>query len=116
VSLRRITTVVATFVVALGVAVAVPVSQLRTISFKTWCCCGDPAHCHCPKKKPSHSTQPSMTRCHHTSVPIVAPDAPSFTATEVALVTAPARAAAVIVPTIPAPQAPPAPPRPDAPS
>jgi hypothetical protein len=80
VSIRGALAAVATFVVAVVVALAVPVSQLRTVSTVVTCCCPDPTHCHCPDHKADHSKDPSMRACHKTQHVTVAPQAPEFVA------------------------------------
>lgn len=89
--IRRIAAAASTVLVAIVVALAVPVSQLRTFSVVTACCCPDPAHCHCPDHQPDHSKRSSMHACHKSSHEIVSPQAPAFTPPEVALAAAPAR-------------------------
>lgn len=115
-SLRRVATAASTAVVALVVALAVPVSQLRTISVVITCCCPDPATCHCPDHKPDRGHQPSIRACHRTSHEAVAPEAPAFTAPQLALVAAPVRIAPAVFAMPSTPHAAPSPARPDAPS
>jgi hypothetical protein len=116
VSLRRIATAASTIAIAIVVALAVPVSQLRTQWIAKSCCCPDPAKCHCPDHKPERGTQPSMRACHNTTHTIVAPDAPGFTAVAMVEIAAPARIALVAVSTLGQPHAPPPREQPDAPS
>lgn len=110
--LRRATTAIATIFVAIVVALAVPVSQLRTISIVTTCCCPDPAKCHCPDHKPDHSGNPSIRACHKSSHETVAPQLPSFSPPEVAIAIPAPRvapsmiAAATLPPEAPAPDEP----------
>ena len=78
---------------AICVVLTLPVSQLRTVSITTTCCCPDPANCHCPDHKPDHSGQPAVRACHRTKHEVVAPEAPSFTSPEVAIAIAPPRVA-----------------------
>lgn len=113
--LRRAITWISTAMVAIAVALAVPVSQLRTITVIKSCCCPDPARCHCPDHKPD-SDQPSMRACHSTEREIVAPQLPAFTPPALAIVAVPARAVVAIDHAVPAPHPAPAPTRPDAPS
>jgi hypothetical protein len=114
---RRIAAQVATVLVAILVALAVPVSQLRTVWVAKVCCCPDPDHCHCPdaghKTDPS---EPSMRPCHNTQQVMVAPQLPAFQppAVAVALVVTPVTAA--VEHAIPVPHPAPLPARPDAPS
>ena len=103
---------VATVVVAL----AVPVSQLRTIDVVTTCCCPDPSRCHCPDHKADHSGQPAMRACHRSQHELVSPQAPNFVAPELVLAAPPALPAAPIVIALADPHAAPPPQRPDAPS
>ena len=79
-SIRGALSVAATFIVAVVVALAVPVSQLRTVSTIVTCCCPDPSHCHCPDHKADHSKDPSIRACHKTQHDTVAPQAPTFVA------------------------------------
>jgi hypothetical protein len=63
--------------VALVVAVALPVSQLRTHVTIHKCCCPDPSNCHCPKdKKAPVDGSPSIAACHSQDTTIVSPGAP----------------------------------------
>ncbi|MEO7731288.1 MAG: hypothetical protein ABIY55_09970 [Kofleriaceae bacterium] len=106
----------ATVVVAVVVALAVPVSQLRTVSIIRTCCCPDPDSCHCPDHTPDSSTQPSMRACHNSERAIVAPELPAFQAPAVAIVATPALVVIALEHAVVTPH--PAPPlnRPDAPS
>jgi hypothetical protein len=83
--MRRAWTAAATFVVALVVALAVPVAQLRTDRVVIDCCCPDPSNCHCPDHNPDHSSQPAMRDCHRTRHQLVSPQAPAFVASRVAI-------------------------------
>ncbi len=116
VSLRRVATAAATCVVALVVALAVPVSQLRTVTFVHECCCPDPANCHCPKPKAGHDAVPTMRACHESNRAIVAPTLPAFSAPERSLMPPPACADVAVVAELAEPHAAPPPARPDAPS
>jgi hypothetical protein len=113
---RRALAGASTIVVAILVALAVPVSQLRTISIIKTCCCPDPSDCHCPDHKADPSQQPSMRACHNTERAIVAPELPAFRAPAITIAQAPAVAAARVAPPIAAPHPAPPPTRPDAPS
>jgi hypothetical protein len=115
VTLRRLAATASTLLVAIVVALAVPVSQLRTFSIETTCCCPDPAHCHCPDHQPDHGPS-SMRMCHKTSHEVVSPDAPALAVPELAMAVEAPRVTARPVWTIAEPHAPPAPARPDAPS
>ena len=114
--IRRLARAAATVLVAIVVALAVPVSQLRTRYVVTTCCCPDPSHCHCPDHKGDHSKLPSMRACHKESHELVAPQLPTFDAPVIAIVRGPDRVAIAIAAPIAAPHASPAPRRPDAPS
>jgi hypothetical protein len=116
VSLRRVVTAAATFMVAIVLAICVPVSQLRTVATKTECCCPDPDHCKCPDHKPDKSGQSQMRACHKTSQQFVSPEAPAFEAIEIAVANVPAPVAIEAAFTHAAPHPAPAPQRPDAPS
>lgn len=102
--------------VALLVALAVPGSQLRTVSIVKECCCPDPSSCHCPDHKPDPSSQPSMRACHNSERAIVTPQLPAFSAPAVATAAAPVALGPALVSSIPAPHVAPPTPRPDAPS
>jgi len=104
-----------TTLVALVVAFAVPVSQLRTVLVTHECCCPDPEDCHCPKEKPDAPAQPTMKACHSTTQVVVSPEAPSIETPEV-VVPAPAVIATTTSFSLPAPHESPAPARPAAPS
>ena len=114
--LRRAALATATLVVAVLVALAVPVSQLRTFSLVTTCCCPDPADCHCPPAPHDDGRHATMKRCHNTLQDIVASATPSVVPPTLAAVPAPLRVAAVLPAPMAQPHAPPAPARPDAPS
>ncbi len=109
-------TAAATFVVAIAVALSVPVSQLRTITIVTECCCPDPSNCHCPDHKPDSSKQSSLRACHRTAHDIISPEAPAFVAPQLAFAAAPQRAAEPAILALADPHAAPAPARPDVPS
>ena len=114
--LRRAFAWVSTVAVAIVVALALPVSQLRTVAIIKACCCPDPSRCHCPDHQPEPSGQPTMRACHNTERAIHGAQLPAFEAPAIAV--APAPVAAVIVPParLPAPHPAPHPARPDAPS
>jgi hypothetical protein len=117
VRIRRALVAVATFVVAIGCALAVPLAQLRTFHVEVKCCCPDPDDCHCPTEKQHRSSDgASMRVCHHSDQQIVAPQTPSFTAPAAIASGAPARAIVAIALPHDEPHPAPAPRRPDAPS
>ncbi|MEO8552157.1 MAG: hypothetical protein ABI678_19400, partial [Kofleriaceae bacterium] len=63
--IRRIATAAATVWVAIVVALALPVSQLRTVTtVNEKCCCPDPASCHCPPHSKDAPGCPQMKTCH----------------------------------------------------
>jgi hypothetical protein len=101
---------------AIVVALGVPVSQLRTADNYVTCCCPDPAHCHCPDHKPDHSGQPKMGTCHRVQHELVSPEAPTVAMTEIAFAHAPTRLAPRNVIPLHAPHALPPPADPDGPS
>jgi len=101
--------------VAIAVALAVPVSQLRTVTVIKSCCCPDPANCHCPDHKPDPS-QPAMRVCHNSERAIIAPVLPAFRAPVVAVAVIPEVAVIELAHDVPSPHPAPPPARPDAPS
>jgi len=116
VRVRRFASYASTIVVAIVVALAVPISQLRTISVVASCCCPDPSNCHCPDHKPDHCPQSSMNACHRSQQTTVAPQLPAFEPPVLVATLAPVRP--VVPPAFFAslPHDPPSPARPDAPS
>jgi hypothetical protein len=64
---------------AIVVALAVPVAQLQTNAVVTTCCCPDPGRCHCPDHKADHGDGPSLRACHRTSQDLVRSQLPVFT-------------------------------------
>jgi hypothetical protein len=78
VTVRRAASHIATMIVAVCIALAMPVSQLRMSYVVVTCCCPDPTNCHCPHEKPDPSKCPGMRPCHRTNHEIVMPSAPSF--------------------------------------
>ena len=103
--IRRAAIAVATYVAAIVVVLAVPVSELQTFSITTTCCCPDPTKCHCPDHKPDHGKQPSIRACHRSQHESVAPQLPSFSPPEVAFAIAPPRVVTVAIAAPPAPHA-----------
>jgi hypothetical protein len=103
--------------VAIIVAIAMPVSQLRTVeTVSEKCCCPDPAHCHCPPQSKDPSKAPQLKNCHRISHDVVSPVAPSFTPATIALALPEARVLELPQIEPAAPHAAPASRRPDAPS
>ena len=107
---------IATCVAAIVVALAVPVSQLRTIDVVTSCCCPDPTNCHCPHSQTDPSKPTSLGACHRTQHEIVSPEAPAFVPTEVVAIAPPVRAPLPVIAALPEPHAAPPLARPAAPS
>jgi hypothetical protein len=105
-----------TVVVAILVALAVPVSQFRSVSVIKACCCPDPDNCHCPDHEKASPSQPTIRACHNTEHAVIAPQLPAFTAPVVGAVAAPVVAVLAVDPSIAAPHPAPPPTRPDAPS
>jgi hypothetical protein len=105
-----------TAMVAIVVALAVPVSQLRVASAGEACCCPDPDSCRCSDHEADPSSQPSLRACHNPAPVIVAPELPAFSAPAIAVALAPAPAIAVVEHAVQAPHPAPPPRRPDAPS
>jgi hypothetical protein len=97
--------VVLRLLLAIAVALTVPVSQLRTVAIVTECCCPDPAQCHCPDHGKDHSTQPSMRACHRTQHEAMSPQLPSFSPPQIALAIAPPRTLVRALAAMPAPHA-----------
>ena len=106
----------ATLVVAIGVALALPVSQLRLVSVIKECCCPDPQRCHCPDHKPDPAGGPSVRACHNTQHLVVSPEAPAVHAAVAVAAPIPVRTVVAIARVLPAPHPAPAPARPAAPS
>ncbi len=102
--------------VAVVVALALPVSQLRAVAIFESCCCPDPAYCQCPDHAPESSSQPAMRACDTSERVVVAPQLPAFHAPAIVVAAAPAVVAIVLDHAIVAPHEAPPPTRPDAPS
>jgi hypothetical protein len=102
--------------VAVVVALAVPVSQLRTVAIHHSCCCPNPDNCHCPDHKPDASGKTQIRACHSTTQIIVAPQAPAFMEPVLAMADAPARTLEAATHVMTDPHDAPPPRRPDAPS
>ena len=116
VSLRKLFAAASTVVVAIVLAICVPVSQLHTVGTKVECCCPDPEHCKCPDHQPDDSHQPSMRACHKTQHIYVAPVLPAFLPPVIEIAIVPDVVASAPVISLPAPHPAPSPRRPDAPS
>ena len=116
VSLRQLVTAASTIVVAIVLAISVPVSQLHTVATQTECCCPDPDQCKCPDHNGDESTQPMMRACHKTQQQFVAPVLPAFVPPAIEIVVALEEVAFEPAFKHSAPHPAPAPRRPDAPS
>jgi len=116
VTLSRLGHAVSTIAVAVVVALAVPVSQLRTVVIVHACCCPDPDNCHCPDHKSDPGKQPAIGACHKTSHAFAAPAPAGFVAPVIATDAPAARIAIAIVARLDRPHAPPAPDDPAGPS
>jgi len=106
-------TAATTILVAIALAVLVPVAQLKTTVEKTPCCCPNPKTCKC---KHGDSSTPSMRACHQTTPEAAQGSLPEFIPPTLIDVVAPSRALVAIVSPLPEPHPAPAPRRPDAPS
>ena len=116
VTLHRLVSAASTLVVAIVLAICVPVSQLRTATHETECCCPDPDQCKCPDHQPDKSTQSKMRACHKTTQSFVAPVSPAFVPPQIVLAARPEVVAITAAFSLPAPHPSPLPRRPDAPS
>ena len=116
VGLRQLVTAASTIVVAIVLAISVPVSQLHTVGVQTQCCCPDPDDCKCPGHDADGAPQSQMQACHKTQREFVSPVLPAFVppALELAVALEPVTFEPVFVHDVPHPA--PAPRRPDAPS
>jgi hypothetical protein len=103
-------------IVAVIVMIAVPVSQLRTISVQTECCCPDGVKCHCSDHKDVPTGQASIKECHKKTNILASPSSPDI-AKPVAIAAAPSseRILALEFP-LTSPHGPPNPARPPGPS
>lgn len=113
-SVRRAATWISTAVVAIVVALALPVSQLRLVTVIASCCCPDPDRCHCPDHGPD-GEDTSIQQCHRSADTLESAAAPAVAlAPRVELV--PVRAATVVHHVVPQPHASPVGERPRGPS
>lgn len=109
-------TAASTFIVAVVLALCVPVSQLTTVSDRSECCCPDPSKCQCPDHEEEGPLQTSMQACHKQGPKAIASQATAFLPPVIPSVDAPIVLAPPIAHPLPAPHPAPAPRRPDAPS
>lgn len=102
--------------IAVLVALAMPVSQIRTVSIVARCCCPDPAKCHCPDHSTDSDGPPTLRPCYRSEHVVVAaaPLATAPSAIECPDLTA--QASPVLFDEPKAPHAAPPPARPAAPS
>lgn len=113
--LRRIATAASTIVVAIVLALFVPVAQLQTVAEAPTCCCPNPKTCKCHEHK-SGESGPTMRACKQSPDAVAPTTLSAFVPPAVAV----AIAAAIIVSdahiALADPHPEPAPRRPDAPS
>jgi hypothetical protein len=102
--------------VVLALLAALPVSQLRLLSYIVDCCCPDPDHCSCPDHPSAQGTHSKMVPCHKTVDTLESAGTPSFTPGFVITELVPARALVSIHHTYATPHEPPSLERPSAPS
>jgi hypothetical protein len=98
------------------VALAVPVSQLRTVSVVSECCCPDPDNCHCPDHGKSLPSQTTIKQCHRSTDLAIGSSLPEFSPPSAVVVSPPARRVAFAEFRLCLPHPPPSPARPAAPS
>jgi hypothetical protein len=105
VTARRYASPIATLLVAICVALAVPVSQLRMSYVTVECCCPDAARCHCPDQKPDPSKCPAMRTCHKWEHVTTIPSPPAFARSEAVVAIVQPRVIRVerSVPSVPSP-------------
>jgi hypothetical protein len=115
VSIRRAVTAASTIVVAVVLALCVPLSQLQTARVVPDCCCPDPDKCKCPDHDPMPDV-PSMRACHKNLPDVVTTSLAAFIAPILPSTIEPARVALLVLHGLDSPHRPPAPRRPDAPS
>jgi hypothetical protein len=114
--LRRIATAASTIVVAIVLAVFVPVAQLRTVAEAPPCCCPSPKQCKCPDHKSGDSGPPTMRACKQTPDAVVQAQLSVFVPPSIAIAIAPAILVSEAHVALADPHPEPAPRRPDAPS
>jgi hypothetical protein len=102
--------------VAVIVMIALPVSQLRTVSVYVECCCPDPTRCHCPESGKPVPGQSTMNDCHKSSQVIASSAASELQGPAPLAVPSPARRTLAIEFPVRLPHEPPNPARPSAPS
>jgi hypothetical protein len=104
------------FMVAVTVMLAVPISQLRMVTVRTACCCPDPDNCHCPDHGKHTPGKTSIKACHKNSEITTSAAAPELIPPlRVAIEMPPLRVAEIAIP-LGQPHEPPSPERPSGPS
>jgi hypothetical protein len=114
--LRRIATAASTIVVAIVLAVFVPVAQLQTVAEAPPCCCPNPKQCKCPDHKGGNSGQSTMRACRQAPDAVAPSTLSAFVPPAVAVAIAPAIIVSDAHVALADPHPEPAPRRPDAPS
>jgi hypothetical protein len=114
--LRRIATAASTIVVAIVLAVFVPVAQLQTVAEAPPCCCPNPKKCTCPDHHAGDSGQPSMRACKQTPDAVVQAQLSVFVAPAIPVAIAPVILVSEAHVALADPHPAPEPRRPDAPS
>lgn len=105
-----------TLIVGVIVMLAVPVSQLRTVSVRVECCCPDPDQCKCPDHDNHGPVQTTIKACHKKSDAVASASPSGFALPNIAVVDAPVDAVAVVQIPLTNPHDPPSPDRPRGPS
>lgn len=113
---QRVVRALYSIMVAVIVLIALPVSQLRTVSVFVECCCPDPTRCHCPEPGKPVPGQPTMSDCHKSGQIIAISAAAELQAPPLQVVPSPPRRALTVVFPVRLPHEPPSPARPPAPS
>ena len=114
--LRRIATAASTIVVAIVLAIFVPVAQLQTVAEAPPCCCPNPKKCKCPDHKKGAEGPPTMRACKQSPDAVVQAQLSVFVPPAVPVAIAPARIIGEAHVALADPHPAPAPRRPDAPS
>ncbi len=114
-SLRRALTAASTIVVAVVLALCVPLAGLQTARVVPDCCCPDPDKCKCPDHQPMPE-QPSMRACHKNVPDAVENQLTAFVPPNLPSASEPTRVVSLAPYALTSPHPAPAPRRPDAPS
>src|SRR5262245_55873226 len=102
--------------VAVIAMIAVPVSQLRTISVQIECCCPDPTTCHCGDHDKAPDGKPAIKACHKSSDTFVSASSPEIVHPPAVAIAPPAERRTTLHFHLPSPHQPPSPPQPPGPS